>query len=249
MQEKIPWHEDDSFWQTWGPLMFTPQRIANATEEVGKIINLLKIATGDYILDLGCGIGRHSLELARRGFQVTGVDRTRSYLDQAKEQAGKEGLDIEFVRDDMRNFSRKETFDSIMSMFTSFGYFEDPEDDRRVVTNVFDSLKSGGTFVIETHGKETLARIFQERDWNEDDGVIRLYERKVSRNWSWMWNRWILLKGNERTEHEISHRLYAATELIALLTDCGFSQADAFGNLDGDPYDHQAQRLIVVGHK
>ncbi len=249
MQEKIPWHEDDSFWQTWGSHMFTPQRIANATEEINKVVNLLKIAPGDRILDLGCGIGRHSLELARRGFQVTGVDRTRSYLDQAKEQTGKESLDIEFIQDDMRMFSRADSYNSVISMYTSFGYFEDAEDDRKVVSNVFDSLKNEGTFLIETHGKETLARVFRERDWSEEDGVIKIYERKVSQNWGWMWNRWIMLKGNERIENEISHRLYAATELIALLTDCGFSQADAFGNLDGDPYDHQAQRLIVVGHK
>ena len=81
METIQPWHEDDSFWETWGPLIFTPQRIADAIEEVTKIIKLLNIQPGSSVLDLGCGIGRHSLELARRGYQVTGVDRTRGYLD------------------------------------------------------------------------------------------------------------------------------------------------------------------------
>ncbi|MFC2014869.1 class I SAM-dependent methyltransferase [Chloroflexota bacterium] len=229
--------------------MFTPERIASATEGAGKITDLLKIAPPEHVLDLGCGIGRFSLELARRGFQVTGVDRTRSYLDRARNQAGEEGLNIEFVQDDMRNFCRTDSFNSAISMFTSFGYFEDPEDDRKVVANVYDSLKTGGTFLIDTHGKETLSRIFLERDWTEKDGVKVLYERKVSQNWSWMWNRWIMLKGNERSEHEISHRLYAGTEMAALLTGCGFSRVDIYGNLDGEPYDHKAQRLIAVGHK
>jgi len=249
MQEIKPWHEDDSFWETWGPLMFTSQRIANAADEVDKVINLLKIEPEARILDLGCGIGRHALELARRGFQVTGVDRTRSYLDQAKKQASKEGLVIEFVQDDMRTFSRTESFDGVISMYTSFGYFEDAEDDHRVTTNVCDSLKPGGVFIIETHGKETLSRIFQERNWVEEDGVIWLQERKVLQNWGWMWNRWIMFKGNERTEGEISHRLYAGTEMVTLLTGCGFSRVDIYGNLDGNPYDHKAQRLIAVGHK
>lgn len=249
MQEIRPWHEDDTFWETWGPLIFSARHMENAAAEVDKVIHLLKVPPGAHVLDLCCGIGRHSLELARRGFRVTGVDRTSTYLNQAKKQANKEGLNVEFVQDDMRTFSKPKAFDVVISMFTSFGYFEDIEDDRKVVMNVCSSLKSGGMFIIDTHGKETLARIFQERNWEEKDGVILLQERKVTQNWSWMWNRWIMLKGNERIESEISHRLYAGAEMVTLLTGCGFSQVDLYGNLDGSPYDHKAQRLIAVGCK
>jgi SAM-dependent methyltransferase len=251
METKKPWHEDDSLWETWGPLMFTPQKIADAVEEVTRIIKLLDIQQGSSILDLGCGIGRHSLELARRGYQVTGVDRTKGYLDKARKQAEEEGLNIEFVQGDMRLFSRPDAFDRAISMLTSFSYFEDPQEDKRVVENVYKSLKVGGGFIIHMHGKETLAKIFTERDWNEykDDGVIVLYERKVSKNWSWMENRWIMLKGRERIEHKLSHRLYAGSEIAALLHDCGFSRVDVYGDLEGNPYDHTARMLVVVGYK
>jgi SAM-dependent methyltransferase len=251
MKTGKPWHEDDSFWETWGPVMFTPQRIAEAVEEVTKIIKLLDIQPASSILDLCCGIGRHALELARRGYQVAGVDRTRGYLDKARKQAKEEGLDIEFVQADMRFFSRPSAFDTAISMFTSFSYFEDPQEDKRVVENVCESLKSDGRFIIQMHGKETLARIFKERDWNEyeDEGVIVLHERKVSRNWSWMQNRWIMLKGNERIENEISHRLYAGSEIAALLRDCGFNRVDVYGDLEGNPYDHTARQLVAVGYK
>ncbi len=249
MKEARPWHEDDSFWETWGPIMFSPGRIENAKDEVDKVIDLLEIKPGARVLDLCCGVGRHSLELARRGFQVTGVDRTRSYLDKAIAQATEESLKVEFIQEDMRDFLRAESFDCAISMFTSFSYFEDPEEDKKVVENVYKSLNPGGVFILDTQGKETLARKYQERNWNERGGVIWLEERKVSQNWSWMWNRWIMFRGNERIENEISHRLYAATELMALLTGCGFSRAEAYGGLDGSPYDHKAQRLIVLGHK
>ena len=59
-------------------------------------------------------------------------------------------------------------------MFTSFSYFEDPQEDRRVVANVYCSLKPGGVFLLETHGKETLAHIFRERDWSETNGTFVL---------------------------------------------------------------------------
>ena len=231
--------------------MFTPQKIADAVEEVTKIIKLLDIQPGSSILDLGCGVGRHSLELTRRGYQVTGVDRTKVYLDKARKQAKEEGLNIEFVQEDMRLFSRPDAFDSAISMFTSFSYFEDPQEDKRVAKNVFESLRIGGRFVIHTHGKETLAKIFKENNWyeREEDGVIVLQERKVSKNWSWMENRWIMLKGSERIEHKLSHRLYAGSEMATLLHDCGFNRVDVYGDLEGNPYDHTARMLVVVGRK
>ena len=249
MQHAKPWHEDDFFWETVGPIMFTEQRYADAVTEVGEIVTLLGIKPGAHVLDLGCGVGRHSLEFARRGFQVTGVDSTQKYLQQASEQAHKEGLKVEFVQDDMRKFSRPETFDAAINMFTSFSYFEDPDEDRQIVANVCRSLKPGGAFLLHTHGKETLARIFQEKDWEEINGTFVLYERKPARNWGWMENRWIVFKDNRRTEFRVDHRLYAATELITLFTACGFAHADAFGYFSGIPYNEKARFLVVVGRK
>lgn len=249
MEETKPWHEDDMFWETWGPVMFSQQRLADSPAEVERIVSLLGIRPGACVLDLCCGVGRHSLELARRGFDVTGVDRTRRYLDQASEQADKEGLKIEFVQDDMRTFCRPDTFDAVINMFTSFSYFEDPEEDRQVVVNVYRSLISGGVFLLETMGKEILARIFLERNWHEENGVLILEERKVSRNWGWMENRWIMFKDDKRTEFKVTHRLYSATELAAVLAGCGFTQVDVYGDLEGGAYDQTAKRMVVVGHK
>jgi len=102
---------------------------------------------------------------------------------------------------------------------------------------------------MDMHGKETLARIFQERRWSEEDGVVWLQEQRVTHNWSWMEGRWIMLRGAERIEGRVSHRLYAATEIVSLLTGCGFGHVDVYGGLDGGPYDHTARRLVTVARK
>jgi SAM-dependent methyltransferase len=249
MTQAKPWHEDDSFWQTWGPVMFRENRVIAATQEVDQILSLVTISRGAHILDLCCGVGRHSLALARRGFRVTGVDRTSAYLKQASEKAAEERLDIEFIQDDMRTFCRPDSFDVTLNLFTSFGFFEDQSEDRKVVLNVFRSLRNDGVFILDMSGKEILARTFQERAWNEADGVIWLQERKLSQDWSWIENRWILLKENRRYEDRLGHRLYSAAELKTILESGGFKDINIYGDFDGSPYDHTARRLVAVAYK
>ena len=118
------------------------------------------------MLDLCCGPGRHSLEFARRGFRVTGVDRTAHYLTTARAAATREGLTVEFVQEDMRHFHRPAAFDLALNLFSSFGYFEDVANDLRVLQHLHDSLKSGGQVLLEMAGKEPLARMFQPRTWH-----------------------------------------------------------------------------------
>jgi SAM-dependent methyltransferase len=176
-------HCRDAFWNLFEPVLFNQQRQLSAKEEVEKIAKLLQIKKRDRILDLCCGVGCHSLELSRRGFDVFGVDPTAAYIDKARLEAEKSDLDAEFVVGDMREYYAPDNFDIAMNLFGSFGYFEDPEDDRKVVEHMYSSLRTGGKFLIETMGKEILAREFQERQWTEEDDLLILSEKKISQNW------------------------------------------------------------------
>jgi SAM-dependent methyltransferase len=243
------WYEDDAFWSTWGPILFSERRKADAVGQVDRILSLTGFQPKAPVLDLCCGVGRHSLELARRGFRVTGVDRTPEYLKQASEMAKYESLDIEFVHEDMRNFRRSDSFDAVINLFTSFGYFEDANDDRKVIENIYVSLKHRGKCVIDIMSKEILARVFRERDWNEANGIFWLEERKVLYDWSWIESRWILFKDGRLYENKVSHRLYSASELSKLLYESGFAEVKIYGDMDGSPYDHTARRLVAIGYK
>jgi len=249
MEGNRPWHEKDSFWETAGPVLFTQGRWENAPAEVKAMVALLGLPPGAKVLDLCCGVGRHSLELARRGFQVTAVDRTASYLAEARGRASKEGLEIEFVQEDMRTFVRPEAFDAVINYFTSFGYFESEDDDRRVVENAHSSLRPGGALLIDMMGKEILARIFSERGWREEDDMLILEDRQVAPDWSSVYNRWIIIKDGERREVTLSTRQYSAAELSRLLKECGFGRVEVYGDLSGAPYDMQAKRLAVVAQR
>jgi SAM-dependent methyltransferase len=249
MRQRKPWHEDDGFWQATLPVLFPKERLQAAAGEVDKVLALSGAAAGCAVLDLPCGVGRHSLELARRGFRVTGVDRTRLYLQRAAEVARSEGLQLELVQEDMRAFHRPAAFALVLNLFTSFGYFEDPLEDRRVVENLHASLQPGGALVMDMMGKEVLARVFRERDWQRIGDLLVLEERRVQRDWSWIDSRWTLIGPENRVEVDLSHRLYSAAELGELLRGVGFRSVEFFGDLAGGPYDPNALRLVAVARR
>ena len=244
---KTEWFDNDAFWEETGALMFGAQRQAQTPGEVDNLIVRLELEPGARLLDLGCGPGRHSLEFARRGYRVTGVDRTAAYLKMAREQAEREGLSVEFVQADMREFCRPNEFDAAINMYTAFGYFEDPEDDVRVASQVARSLCPGGGFLIDTHGKESLARIYRDKTWKEESGTLWLEEARPADDWARNEVRWVVVKDGQRRDFGFSVRLYAASEMKTLLKSAGFTSVQVFGDLAGGPYDHTAKRLIAVG--
>ena len=244
------WHDIDATWETLAKVLFPRRRWEQAEVEVGLVIALLTLSGDERILDLPCGMGRHALELARRGFRVTGVDRTGLYLAEARRRSEADSLNVEWIESDMRTFSRPGVFDVVLNLYTSFGYFEDPADDRRAAHAFFDALRPGGRLLMELHGKENLAAGFHARSWTElDDGLLLLEERNITDHWRSVHNRWIIIHDGARTEVEFDLRLYGAAELIELLHGVGFKGVSVFGNLDGDPYDEHALRLVVVAEK
>jgi hypothetical protein len=111
------------------------------------------------------------------------------------------------------------------------------------------SLRHGGALLLDVMGKEVLARVFRERIWREEGDIIILEKPKVTRNWGWLENRWMLIREGEEREFNISLRLYSAAEISTLLMECGFGPVEVYGDVQGAPYDHRAKRLVVVAHK
>src|SRR5262249_17305698 len=140
--------------------VFAEKRLALASEVVDKALTLTKLE-GKSALDLGCGIGRFSIALAERGFSVTGGDRPRYLFDTARPKARSMPIRAEWVHKDMRDCVRPEAYDFVLSMFSSFGYFDDRAEDAAVLRNIFESLRPGGVFLVDLIGKEILAKIFQ----------------------------------------------------------------------------------------
>ena len=246
----MAWHDTDPFWHAHQRTMFSPSRIEAAREEVGQLLELVGVQRGR-VLDLPCGVGRHSLELARRGFLVCGVDRTQRYLDAAAERARSEGLELELVQADMRAFRREGAFDLALNLFSSFGYFEDEADDLRVLQGFHASLAPGGVLVLDTMAVELIARTWDPSSAQEaEDGMLVIERRELLPGWSGVRSTWtVIAPDGERVEDSFQVRLYSAMHLRALMLQAGFSQVDCFGGLDGRPYDLDARRLVLLARR
>lgn len=245
------WHEDDNFWKDIAPYFFSHKRWMRAEEDVSGLIRLLQITPGQRVLDLACGPGIHILELAKRGFLVTGVDRTQELLSEAKMKAELDGLQLQLIAADMRSFMQQEAFDAVLSIGISFGYFSDINDDYTVVHNIFESLKSGGKLLIDIVGKEVMARGFSQKSWDEfSNGLIILEKLEVTPDWVWMEVFCRFLKGASSKDFQYRSRMYAASELQTLLQEIGFVNIKFYGALDGRPYNVPwAERLIVTAQR
>ncbi len=248
-KRKKEWFDNDGFWQDLYPYMFPDRRFEDTPAEMEKVLALVK-PDGKAVLDLCCGPGRCAVDLARRGFNVTGVDRTKFLLNMARARADKSGAGVEWIQTDMRDFVRPESYDLVISMFTSFGYFDDKNEDLEVLRNVFTSLKHGGACLIEMMGKEILARIFQPtRSDVLPDGTKIIGRSEIFDGWTRVRNEWIMIKNERAKSFTFHHTIYSGQELRDRMEQAGFVDVKLYGNLDGDEYGVDSERLVIVGYK
>ncbi|NJN14469.1 MAG: class I SAM-dependent methyltransferase [Planctomycetes bacterium] len=174
---------------------------------------------------------------------MTGVDRSRAYLDEARQREGA----VEWIESDMREFERPASFDAVANLWSSFGYFERIEDDLRAAKAARACLRPGGALLIDLKGKEIVARHFTPRSWHTlEDGSELLVELIIEDGWQRLEQRWTLMRGFKRIKHRIRLRLYSGAELKALLLAAGFTEVKLYGDFDGREYGPEASRLVAV---
>lgn len=241
------WYLDDGFWRNFGSLMFNADTFARGAEEVQQLLGLVG-GNPETVLDLGSGPGRHALPLADAGMKVTAVDTSPSLLQRLEAERGDRAIEI--VEADMREFARANAFDLAVVMWTSFGYFTEEADHRRVLDNIRASLAPGGRLILDLVGLEFLCRNLQPVHLTEyDDGRLLVERPLLVDDMTRLENEWLLIDGDRVHRHEFSHRVWSAGEIRALLEAAGLSVAAIHGSCEGDDYDLHAERLIVIAER
>jgi 2-polyprenyl-3-methyl-5-hydroxy-6-metoxy-1,4-benzoquinol methylase len=238
----------DEHWLAISTQTHTPERSA---AQVDFLVGQLGLEPGEPVLDLPCGHGRHSVELARRGMRVVGVDLNDAPLEMARDAARDAGVQVDLRRMDMREIEFRSEFVAVFNLWTSFGYFESEADDRLVLDRVWRALRPGGALVIETINLFGVLRHFEPRAWHElPDGRLLLEERTFDPWRGRMHSSWTLVGGSgERVGMSFASRAYTLAELAAMLASAGFDVEQAWGDYQGSDYGVDSRRMIVLARR
>ncbi|MSP63918.1 MAG: class I SAM-dependent methyltransferase [Myxococcales bacterium] len=219
--------------------------------ESAFILDALKIQSPATLLDIGCGYGRHAMELAARGHQVTGLDLSLPLLIRAADAARRGGVNVNFVHGDMREMAFDGEYDAAYCFFTTYGYFDD-DSNRQVAAHVSRALKPGGRFLLDIVNRDYLIGDLPARVWWQGEGCVVLEEVDFNYFTSRLQvHRSIVFEDGRQTEQDISIRAYSLHEIGKVLHHAGFRVIEVSGGLSlrGRFFGPEARQILVVAEK
>ncbi|WP_206098550.1 class I SAM-dependent methyltransferase [Paenibacillus montanisoli] len=222
-----------------------------AAREVETMAGWLELSLGAAVLDIGCGMGRHALALAQLGYEVTGIDLSEALLRMAREHNAEERIKS-LVQGDMRELPfADDSFDATVNLFTSFGYFEDEADNRRVLREIRRVLRPQGVFLIDfmnpVYVKEHLVPHSERTDAATG---LHISERRTAAD-GWVVKQ-IEITAQDHPDacrsYEERVRLFPLSWFEQALAEAGLELQRCYGDYEGNSYDEQrSPRMILKG--
>jgi SAM-dependent methyltransferase len=247
----MAWYEV-LFNQDYDRVHFPTFTLERNVSEADFIESVLLVQSGGQIFDLACGHGRHSLELAKRGFHIVGLDLSARFIEMARQSAREANLsNAEFVVGDMRESYFVNRFDAAFCYFTSFGYFDDDEN-QKVLQNVSQALVKGGMFLLETVNRDwTIHKVEnQPRRWDEVEADFFILEDiSFNAHTSRIHTKRIIFDKDQRRSTEYDIKLYTHAELEDMLEEAGFQVVSTYGSKELTPYAVSSPRMAIVSKK
>lgn len=229
--------------------------VEDTKRQVDFIIEKLELQGGERILDLACGFGRHSLEFARRGYDVIGVDITTEYVDYATQQADREKLNAKFVCADIREIEYENEFDVVLNMADgAVGYLENDEENLKIFGVVSKALKTGGKHFMDIMNGSYAESHFPCKLWDAGERCLTLS------NFEWnndtktlIYGQLDYMYGEPLPEPVIEEgntiRLYTLEEIKIIFSSIAMSVCESFVDFSGKPSSDNDIQLLVYSRK
>jgi SAM-dependent methyltransferase len=247
--------QSDDWWKTYFDAQYLREyepifALEQDRRQVARMVSVLGLADGARILDVPCGQGRHAHLLAEAGYAVDGVDYSAELLALARARGTAPTL--RYRRADMRRLPARwsERFDAVINVFTSFGFFTDPSDDARVMTELARVLEPGGILLWHGASRDGVMARFLARDWwRTNDGTMIGHERDFDPLSGVLTVRstWVGRRHQGEREHRI--RLYTATRLAELCAGAGLIVTEAFDGWRDRPLRRRSTEMLLVARK
>lgn len=235
----------------------------NTRAQLDFLNNTLVPRSEATILDLACGHGRLTVPLAKEGYRITGFDFSQYLLDIAQQKGQAANIEVSFVRGDMRHLPFNNGFDAIINIFTSFGYFENVEEDLAVLKGVHQGLKRNGYFIMDfANSPKAISWLYENGDVDRETGelfsektetlsnglTVHQSERLDVGTLRWRMKRsW--REGGKDHSYCTNVRMYFLAELQQLMKEAGLSVERVYGDFDASPYQADSERILILSRK
>jgi SAM-dependent methyltransferase len=201
--------------------------------EVNRALKMLRPQGGERVLDLACGSGHHSHELARQGFSVVGADISGELIEIARKEAEAQGLEATFIEGDLRELEFEDEFDFVLNLNDgAIGYFESDEENHRTFEVIARALKSGGRNLVQLPNVLYARARLPQRSWIPSSTMVELVEHRWNKGDRYMEGAMIPIRFGEVVEElkgiEFRQRLYTVDELKEIYASVGMTLERVF---------------------
>jgi ubiquinone/menaquinone biosynthesis C-methylase UbiE len=214
--------------------------------ETDGLWNQLRLTEGAWVLDLGCGHGRHALALAQRGAKIAGLDFAETLLMRAKGLGADLGVPAHWLRGDMRRLPLRSAFFAGAILIDAFGFFETDEENEAVLGEIGRVLAPGGRLGLKVVNGAPVLAAFRATDREEREGTVVTISRQLAPESARMIERVIVKGPHGNGEYERHQRLYRPDELSATLERSGFSGVELFASSDCAAFEPATSQTMWV---
>jgi SAM-dependent methyltransferase len=226
--------------------LLTPERTAR---EIDFILSQIDLTPGERVLDVGCGTGRHCIELARRGYRVVGIDPAEAMLSAARRAAAGTGVTVELRQLRGEELTERGAFDAVICLFTTLGQMEAGEDNRALLERAAQALRPSGFLVVEVPQRDWVTQNLKTNERLGEGENYTLVTRRFEPAEKAVSERFTRVSPQGERVYRLRYRLFNPAELENLLVAAGLEIFGAYGGYAEVPITENSATMLFVARK
>lgn len=237
------------FFSKGSPFLSHPLLTAERTRhEIDFLVKALPLHPAARVLDIGCGFGRHSVELARRDYHVLGIDPAAAMIRAARENAQEAGVDVEFQQVAAEGYFAAEPFDAALCLFTTLGQIPpaSDEDNRDLLSTVFNSLKEGGRFALELPQKQPALDALKPSDRFGGNTSYAEVRRSYDAGTGIVTEQFHIVSPDSAQDFHLRYRLFTQQDVTGLLTAAGLQRLKSYDGYTGADLTDDSPAMLFI---